>query len=54
MDVFVGIYDLIKIRDWAVKASPSYKSRLGVVYIYMLVMHISCGVGYIQFDLLSK
>ena len=54
MDVFAGIYDLIKIRDWAVKALPSYKSRLGVVYIYMLMMHISCGVGYIHFDSLSN
>ena len=54
MDVFAGIDDLIKIRDWAVKASPSYKSKLGVGYIYILMMRISCSVGYIHFDSLSN
>ena len=38
IDVFVGSDDVVKIRDWAVEASPSYKSKLGKyelgTYIY--------------------
>ncbi len=54
MDVFAGNDDFIKVRDWAVKASPSYKSRLGAVSISLLMLQMTRDVGVMHFDLLSN